>query len=271
MKFEVKNKIFQTLFEVIYGFYRKDGLQKASALAYTFLMSFAPFFISVASIITLFIPAKIYTQYENQVFTTYLPVIGKQVAKYMGNFQAHALDLSIISLTILFITSLLMINTLRYCLDQLLGFNEGELHIGFKLILILAVFAGLILSGIILLGIHEIITHYLPSYALKHFSFLISLLQYLSSFIAFSLIYKFVPHSKVRFQHAFVAGIVAAVLFEFAKFGFALYIRSFSNAQNVLYGSLAAIPIFLLWLYIISIIFLLGAQIISVLRHDQTS
>ena len=259
------------LVEIVQGFYRKDGLQKASSLAYTFLMSFAPFFISIASIITLFIPANLYTQYENQIFTSYLPVVGKQVAKYMQNFQAHSLDLSIISLAVLFITSLLMINTLRYCMDQLLGFNESDLHIGLKLIIILAIFAGLILSGVILLGVHEVATHYLPRYSFTRFSFILSFLQYLSSFLAFSLIYKFVPHTPVLFRHAFIAGITAAVLFELAKFGFAIYIRSFSNAQNVLYGSLAAVPIFLLWLYIVSIIFLLGAQIISVLQSPQQS
>lgn len=262
---KAKKTILLIILEIIHGFYRKDGLQKASSLAYTFLMSFAPFFISVASIITLFIPAKIYTQYENQIFTNYLPVIGKQVARYMQNFQAHSLDLSIISLAVLFITSLLMINTLRYCMDQLLGFNESDLNIGLRLILILAVFAGLILSGVILFGAHEVLIHYLPLYSFTRFSFIISFLQYLSSFLAFSLIYKFVPHTPIPFRLAFIAGLTSAVLFELAKFGFAVYIRSFSNAQNILYGSLAAIPIFLLWLYIISIIFLLGAQIISVL------
>jgi membrane protein len=155
-------------------------------------------------------------------------------------------------------------------MDQLLGFNENDMHIGLKLILVLAIFAGLISTSLVLLGLHEVVTHYLPRYALAKYSSLISLLQYLSSFLAFSVIYKFVPHSKVEFRHAMLGGLVAAVLFELAKFGFVIYIRSFGNTQNVLYGSLAAIPIFLFWLYIVSIIFLLGAQIIAVLRQEDT-
>lgn len=257
------------IYQICYGFYRKDGFQKASALAYSFLMSFVPFLISLASIVTIFISPRVYGHYEKQLLTNYFPVVGKQVARYILSFQIHALDLSIISLIVFFITSLLMINTLRYCMDQLLGFNENDLHIGLKLILVLAVFAGLISSSLVLLGIHEAVTHYLPRYALSKYAGLINLLQYLSSFMAFSIIYKFVPHSKIEFRHAFIGGLVAAVFFELAKFGFAIYVRSFSNNQYVLYGSLAAIPIFLFWLYIVSMIFLLGAQIISVLRDGQ--
>lgn len=270
MKKFLEVKFIRILVEIGYGFYRKDGFQKASALAYGFLMSFVPFLISLASVITLFIPPRVYIHYEKQLITGYMPVVGKQIARYVLNFQSHALDLSIISLTVFFVTSLLMINTLRYCMDQLLGFNENDMHIGLKLILVLAIFAGLISTSLVLLGLHEVVTHYLPRYALAKYSSLISLLQYLSSFLAFSVIYKFVPHSKVEFRHAMLGGLVAAVLFELAKFGFVIYIRSFGNTQNVLYGSLAAIPIFLFWLYIVSIIFLLGAQIIAVLRQEDT-
>lgn len=267
MKNILKYPSINLIYQICYGFYLKDGFQKASALAYGFLMSFVPFLISLASIITIFIPPKVYVHYEKQLITNYFPVVGKQIAKYILNFQHHALDLSIISLTVFFATSLLMINTLRYCMDQLLGFNENDLHIGLKLVLVLAIFAGLISSSLVLLGMHEAVTHYLPRYALNKYAGVINLLQYLSSFLAFSVVYKFVPHSKIDFKHAAIGGVVAAIFFELAKFGFAIYIRSFSNNQYVLYGSLAAIPIFLFWLYIISIIVLLGAQIIAVLRE----
>lgn len=262
----IPNKCLKLAMRIVYGFYVHDGFQKANALAYTFLMSFVPFFISLAAVITLFIPPQVYAYHQKQIFAAYLPVIGKQVAQYVLNFQIHALDLSIISLTLLFITSLLMINTLRSCLDQLLGLKGNDMTIGFRLILIVAVFIGLILSGVVLLGIHEVATHYVPRYTSRGFSFIIIILQYLTSFTAFSLIYKFVPHSRVEFRHAFSAGAVAAVLFEIAKFGFALYIRLFSNMQNLLYGSLVAIPIFLFWLYIISVIILLGARVITELK-----
>lgn len=265
------NYCLRIIINVFYGFYVKGGFQKANALAYTFLLSFAPFLISAASIITLFVPPKLFIRYQNRFLIESLPVIGKQIARYVQNFQIHALDLSIISLTFLFITTLLMINSLRYNLDQLLGFKKSDLSIGLKLIIILAVFTGLILSGVILLGVNEVISHYLPKYEFKNFRVKISVLQYITSVLAFSLIYKFVPHNKIEFKHAFIAGLIVAVLFEIAKFGFAIYIRLFMNDQNILYGSLAAIPIFLFWLYIVSIIFLLGAQIIAVLRHEANN
>lgn len=265
-------QFLQMVVKIGHGFFIKGGFQKANALAYSFLMSFVPFLISVASIMTLIVPTKVFNRYENRLFTDSLPVIGKQVAHYVQNFQHHALDLSIISLMFLFITALLMINTLRYNLDQLLGFNESDLNIGIRLILIIAVFGLLILTGIALLGVHEVIRFYLPKYGIKRSYWWIIIIQYFSSIIAFSLIYKFVPHTRIKFKYALFSGSIVAFLFEFAKFCFAIYIRSFSHTQNILYGSLAAIPLFLFWLYIISVIFLLGAQIIACLwleREDQ--
>ncbi|MFV2059283.1 MAG: YihY family inner membrane protein, partial [Gammaproteobacteria bacterium] len=77
---------------------------------------------------------------------------------------------------------------------------------------------------------------------------------------AFVLLYKIVPNTKVPFLHAFIGGAVAAVLFELAKRGFALFIASFSSYQ-LIYGALAIIPITLIWLYVSWLVILIGAEV----------
>lgn len=76
---------------------------------------------------------------------------------------------------------------------------------------------------------------------------------------AFTLAYLIIPNRAVAFRHALAGGVLATALFETAKYGFALYLRSVPSYQ-VIYGALAAIPIFLLWVYLSWVVILLGAS-----------
>jgi membrane protein len=69
-----------------------------------------------------------------------------------------------------------------------------------------------------------------------------------------------VPNRAVRAWHALAGGIVAALLFELLKRGFGLYLAHFPSYE-VVYGALAAIPVFLVWLYLAWTAALFGAEI----------
>src|SRR5439155_21536283 len=80
----------------------------------------------------------------------------------------------------------------------------------------------------------------------------------LLEFIALTLLYCLIPNCTVRWRDgAFGAGI-ATVAIEILKVGFAIYIGA-SSFYSTVYGALAIIPIFLLWMYISWMAVLLGA------------
>ena len=68
------------------------------------------------------------------------------------------------------------------------------------------------------------------------------------------------PHRGVPWAHALAGGLLAAVLFETAKEGFALYVAH-APAYSVVYGAFAAVPFFLLWVYLSWLIVLFGAEL----------
>jgi membrane protein len=68
----------------------------------------------------------------------------------------------------------------------------------------------------------------------------------------------------VPFRGSLAAGLVATVLFELARKAFAIYIKKFATYQ-LIYGALAVIPIFLVWLYISWVIILFGVVVNYVL------
>lgn len=88
------------------------------------------------------------------------------------------------------------------------------------------------------------------------------------SFIAFSLLYLIIPSASVRIKSAAVGGFIAALLWEFSKNTFYLYINRIGIVTSF-YQSLAAIPLFLIWIYLTWFLILLGAEFAYVLQHNK--
>ncbi len=81
---------------------------------------------------------------------------------------------------------------------------------------------------------------------------------------AFTLLYVVVPNRVVDWRDAAWGGLLAGVAFEIAKRLFAVYITKFPT-YTMVYGAIAAIPIFLLWIYLLWMITLLGAVVAAAL------
>ena len=73
-------------------------------------------------------------------------------------------------------------------------------------------------------------------------------------------IYKFLPHTTVRLGAACWGAFVGAVLIQIARPGFGLYV-SHAIRYEKLYGSLGAFPIFLLWIWLLWVLVLFGAEV----------
>jgi membrane protein len=89
----------------------------------------------------------------------------------------------------------------------------------------------------------------------------ISLLMYL-------LVYTVVPNTRVKFGPALTGAAVAAVVWEASKWGFTQYLK-FSTGQARLYGSIALVPLFLLWVYVTWCIVLFGLNVAYYLQHGR--
>ena len=90
----------------------------------------------------------------------------------------------------------------------------------------------------------------------------------LSVFIFFS-VYKWVPHISVRWPFAMISSVVTASLLNLARIGYAYYAKNAVSYRSV-YGSLGAVPILLLWIYILWVILLGGAAFTAALQKIGT-
>jgi membrane protein len=95
-------------------------------------------------------------------------------------------------------------------------------------------------------------------------------LPYIVLAIAFTTIYKVIPNTPIAFRHAAAGGASCAFLFEVAKHIFTWYIGRFSQ-YSLVYGSLEAIIILVLWAYYSSIILLFNAEVVSAYRRRDVT
>jgi membrane protein len=92
--------------------------------------------------------------------------------------------------------------------------------------------------------------------------FSLRLAPVLIEFVCITLVYRVVPHHTVKWKHAVPGAILAAILLELVKWGIGAYLGSFQSYQK-LYGTVAFVPILLLWIYLCWVAVLLGASLAS--------
>lgn len=89
---------------------------------------------------------------------------------------------------------------------------------------------------------------------------LLRLLPYCAIWILFTFVFIFMPNTKVRLRSAFLGGVVAGTIFQMIQW---LYITFQIGAAKygAIYGSFAALPLFLIWLHISWLVVLFGAEL----------
>ncbi len=86
-------------------------------------------------------------------------------------------------------------------------------------------------------------------------------------FILF-IIYKIVPDTRVKNRPAFIGSFIGGIFWIFSYYLYQVYMRHATYSFNI-YGSLGAIPVFLLWIYINWLILLLGVQITKQIQYPN--
>lgn len=256
---------FLDYLKFVYSHFTSDDcLSVAASLSYTTLLSLVPLMAVMFSTLAAFpIFEGLESDIEAFVFNNFVPALGETVQTYLHQFSEKASGLRLAGLIFLFITVLAMMNTIEVAFNRI-----WRVRIKRKPMIRFLAYWAILTLGPLLVGFGFLATSYLVSLPLfsdvdqslevKRRSLI--LLPFVSSTLAFVLIYKLLPNRMVALKSALIGAIVAATLFELAKRAFAYYVTHFPS-QQAIYGAFATIPIFLLWIYLSWVIVLLGAEI----------
>lgn len=237
-------------------FIENNNAGRAASLAYTSLLSLVPLATVSLSIFSFFPTYRHYSiRIQDFIFSNFIPSSGNTIKNYIQTFVGHTTNLSIIGSLFLIITAVLMIFNMEIAFNTIWRVQQHRKRIyGFLLYWAVLLLSPILLSAILII--------------MPYLHLISSFLPFISSIIIFTFFYQTIPNCHVPFKNSLIAGVIAALLFEGAKIGFALYLYYFPS-YNLYYGALAIIPIFLTWLYIVWVIILFGAEISYALTHSS--
>ena len=233
----------------------------AGYLSYVTLMSLVPLMVVMLSVMTAFpIFAEIKDMIEGFVYQNFLPAKGDVVREYITGFVTNASKMSAIAITFLFLFALLLISAIDKSLNKLWRIDKKR-----KIVTSFSMYWMVLTLGPVLVGSSIAVTSYIVSLmSLGDYdvfgvaNVLLRLLPLIASIFAFLILYLVVPNKDVSFKFALSGAVLAGVLFEVAKKGFALYVTQLPSYQAI-YGALAGIPILFLWVYLSWLVVLFGA------------
>ena len=237
--------------------------ESAGALAYTTVFALVPASAVALGVVSGFPVFQVWTdQLANFVFSNFVPDAAGVVADYLLEFATGVSGLPMLGLAGLVLAAILTLSGIEVTFNRIWRVESQR-----STVVRFLIYWTVLTLGILLAIASVALSSYLFSLPLLtddsaagQGNRLLRAAPTLVALCGFTLAYIVVPNRKVAFTHALVGGLLATLLFELAKFGLAEYLRRVPSYQQV-YGALAVIPIFLLWVYLSWVAVLLGASL----------
>ncbi len=256
--------IIKTIYLCITHFTKDRIMNKASALTYSTLLAFVPILAILFAIARGFgfdniMKSQIVSGFGGPSETT--EVIFQFVDSYLS--QAKSGIFIGVGLIMLLWTVLNLINNMEITFNRIWQVQKARsvfrmttdyLSMLLLMPILIVISAGLSIFMSTMLKNIEEFTLLAPIG-----KFLVRLIPFIFTWFMFTALYIFMPNTKVKFRHALIAGILAGTAFQAFQY---IYISGqLSVARyNAIYGSFAALPLFLLWVHISWTICLFGAE-----------
>ncbi|MDR5771277.1 MULTISPECIES: YihY family inner membrane protein [unclassified Caballeronia] len=245
--------------------------QVAGSLTFTSVLSVVPLATVAFALFTAFpIFGSFQSSLQDFLAAHLMPTqINTQIFNYLNQFAAKAKGLTTVGLIILFVTSVMTMMTIESALNVIWRVKKAR-----PFAQRVMVYWAIITLGPILFGCSLSISSYVFAHSIAFagshnlmppiVEWALTGVSLPLTVFAFTIIYVFMPNCKVEWRDAVIGGLIAAVAFELGKRGFGYYVRRIPTYTAV-YGAFAALPVFLLWVYLCWMIALVGAMVTSAL------
>jgi membrane protein len=245
--------------------------QVAGSLTFTSVLALVPVLTIAFAIFTTFPLFKTFRTSLEAYFIQNLmpPAISNTILDYLSQFSTRATGLSAVGGVLLIVTAVAMIAMIDKTFNQIWRVKTKRPFTQRILVYWATVTLGPLLIGVsitvtsyLFAATNGLVVNYVPLAGAM--SYTLIMVSVLLTAVAFTLLYIVVPNRIVDWRDAACGGLLAAIAFEITKRGFAIFIAQFPT-YTIVYGALAAIPIFLVWIYLGWLITLMGAVVAAAL------
>lgn len=263
----LKGRLFyflQIIYSITINFTLHQGYLRAAALTYTTVLSLIPFLAIAFSVLKGFGAQNALEPLLKSVAGDSEETISR-IIEYVNNTNVKSIGA--IGLVMLILTVVSLMGNIEEAFNAVCGVRETRsvqrrfsdylsvVIIGPILLLAATSMTSSLQSQWMLQWIIQ--NTYLGDVILLLFRFL----PYLSVWIAMVFLYIFIPNTRIRFASAVTGGVIAGTAWQLAQWGY-FHFQVGVAKYNAIYGTLAAVPVFLVWIYTSWLIVLFGLEIV---------
>jgi membrane protein len=250
------------------GVYHSDDLTFASSLAYYALLSFFPFCLLAFSIIASVTNSDADRAAIHTFIIRYFPRQLDFLDQQLTALQHSTVRLSVLGSVLMVWAAMGVFGALTSAVNHAWGVEKQPSYFKHKMIsfLMLVVAGLLMLTGLLLVSAINIaearwfagvITEMPRLLVLQGFA--VRWATMIVFILVVGLVFYFVPNAKVRFRDVWVGAVLTGLLWRAALAGFSYYVRDLSRFN--VHGSIAAVVVFLVWVYTSAVILLYGVEV----------
>lgn len=240
-------------------FFDKRGLRNSSSLAFTATLAFIPLSIALASVSEVMpFSHKIIESVQQYFLNDYIPQSGGELYRLVSLSIRNSSHLSWFSFILLIISCYGILFEIEDLFNTM-SYRRYNVKFSNSLLRFSLFFIGgpfFVYATGYLVETLNLLTSY------RYQGIIVLISSWIFTFGMFVSLYKFIAPQRVATSHAIIVGIIAGVFFLLLQEYFIFSIKELKENYQLLYGSLAMLPIFLLWVYLSAFILLFGMQII---------
>ncbi len=243
--------------------------ENAAALTYMSLFALVPL-LTVIYTMASAVPAfqGLETKMQAFLFEHLMPDTNSEIRTYLDDFSRQAKNLTGPGIVFLVVTAVLMLRNIEKAFNEIWRASENRSPVSSFLL-----YWAVLSLAPVMIGLALAISTYLSSFAhvLEGYdvigvkAFMLKIAPLLLTTAGFSLVYIAVPNCRVPFKHCLIGGLAAALAFHIARSVFTDLVVG--SSYTFIYGAFAAVPLFLLWIYLSWNIVLMG----GILVHSMSA
>ena len=250
------------------GFYNSDNLTYAASIAYYSLLSLFPCFLLGLAVLGRVTAADADRAKVLEFVLRYFPRQFDFITKQLEGFSANTVTLSVAGALALTWGALGVFGAVTTAVNYAWGVEQTRSYWSHKLFsFLMMIVAGLLLvAALLLISASQVVGASWFAGVLGRFPGLLVLRSLAIRnattaifIIVVGLVFYFVPNAKVRFRDVWIGAFITGLLWKGALVGFSWYMSDMSRFTRV-NGSIAAVVVFLVWVYLQAVILLYGVE-----------